>query len=69
VVRAAAEGLDPDRIDDVILAEGLYGGGVIARHAAITAGLADVPGMALNRHCAAGLSAVTTRPEHQGRDG
>jgi acetyl-CoA acyltransferase len=60
VVRAAAEGLDPDRIDDVILAEGLYGGGVIARHAAITAGLTDVPGMALNRHCAAGLSAVTS---------
>jgi acetyl-CoA acyltransferase len=60
VVRAAAEGLDPGRIDDVILAEGLYGGGVIARHAAITAGLTDVPGLAMNRHCAAGLSAVTT---------
>ena len=39
VVRAAAEGLDPEQIDDVILAEGLDGGGVIARHAAITAGL------------------------------
>ena len=58
VVRAAAEGLDPDRIDDVILAEGLHGGGVIARHAAITAGLTEVPGLALNRHCAAGLGAV-----------
>ena len=58
VVRAAKEGLDPAQIDDVILGEGLYGGGVIARHAAITSGLTTVPGLALNRHCAAGLSAV-----------
>jgi len=58
VVRAAAEGLDPERIDDVILAEGLAGGGVIARHAAITAGIQNVPGLAVNRHCAASLSAV-----------
>jgi acetyl-CoA acyltransferase len=60
VVRAAAEGIDPERFDDVIIAESLAGGGVIARHAAITAGLQNVPGMALNRHCAAGLSAVAT---------
>src|SRR5580692_1058648 len=60
VVRAAAEGLDPERVDDVILAEGLAGGGVIARHAAITAGLQNVPGQAVNRHCAASLSAVAT---------
>ena len=58
VVGAAAEGLDPALIDDVILGEGLYGGGVIARHAAITAGLTSVPGLAQNRHCAAGLAAV-----------
>ena len=58
VVRHATEGLDPNQIDDVILGEGLYGGGVIARHAAITSGLTTVPGVALNRHCAAGLSAV-----------
>ena len=58
VVRAAVEGLDPERIDDVILAEGLAGGGVIARHAAITAGIPNVPGLAVNRHCAASLSAV-----------
>jgi len=58
VVGAAAEGLDPGLIDDVILGEGLYGGGVIARHAAITAGLTSVPGLAQNRHCAAGLAAV-----------
>jgi len=58
VVAAAAAGLDASLIDDVILGEGLYGGGVIARHAALTAGLADVPGLAHNRHCAAGLAAV-----------
>ena len=52
--------IDPARIDDLILAEGLHGGGVIARHAAITAGLQNVPGLALNRHCAAGQSSVQT---------
>jgi acetyl-CoA acyltransferase len=58
VVSAAKDGLDPTQIDDVILGEGLYGGGVIARHAAITSGLTTVPGLALNRHCAAGPAAV-----------
>lgn len=58
VVSHAASGLDPDLVDDVILAEGLYGGGVVARHAALTAGLTDVPGLAQNRHCAAGQAAV-----------
>ena len=58
VVAAAAKGLDPASIDDVVLAEEHYGGGVLARHAALTAGLASVPGLALNRHCAAGLAAV-----------
>jgi acetyl-CoA C-acetyltransferase len=58
VVSTAAAGLDPALVDDVILAEGLYGGGVLARHAAVTAGLTDVAGMACNRHCAAGLAAV-----------
>ncbi len=62
VVAATAAELDAhvDRaqIDDIVLGEGLYGGGVIARHAAITAGLTSVPGMSDNRHCAAGLSAV-----------
>ena len=58
VVSAAAAGLDPDQIDDVILGEGLYGGGVVARYAAITAGLPAVPGLAQNRHCAAGQAAV-----------
>ena len=50
--------VDRADIDDLILGEGLYGGGVVARHAAITAGLTSVPGLATNRHCAAGLAAV-----------
>jgi acetyl-CoA acyltransferase len=58
VVGAVAAELDPSAIDDVILGEGLYGGGVVARHAAVTAGLQTVPGLATNRHCAAGQAAV-----------
>lgn len=55
----ARTGLSGAEIDDLVLAENLYGGGVIARHVAVTTGLTTVPGMALNRHCAAGLSAVS----------
>jgi acetyl-CoA acyltransferase len=58
VVGQAAAELDSVPIDDVILGEGLHGGGVVARHAAITAGLTTVPGLAVNRHCAASLGAV-----------
>ena len=47
-------------VDDLILGEGLYGGGVIARHTAVTAGLISVAGLAHNRHCAAGMAAVQT---------
>jgi acetyl-CoA C-acetyltransferase len=54
----ARSGLDAADIDDLILAENLYGGGVIARYVAARAGLPTVPGLALNRHCAGGLSAV-----------
>jgi acetyl-CoA acetyltransferase family protein len=50
--------IDPTLVDDVILGEGLYGGGDIARYAAIEAGLANAPGVAMNRHCAAGLAAI-----------
>src|SRR5262245_33666592 len=53
-------GVDPARIADVVLGEALYGGGDIARYAAIEAGLEHVAGLAHNRHCAAGLAAVTT---------
>ena len=59
-VGAALErsGIPASDIDDIVLAESLQGGGVIARHTAVRLGLTDVPGMADNRHCAAGLSAV-----------
>jgi acetyl-CoA acyltransferase len=60
VVATAADGLDPDLIDDVILGEGLYGGGVIARHAAVTTGLTTVPGLSHNRHCAAVQTAAAS---------
>jgi len=51
-------GVPADELDDVILAESMQGGGAIARHIAIDLGLLDVPGIAVNRHCAASLSAV-----------
>ena len=53
-------GIDPERFDDVVLGETLYGGGDIARYAAIEAGLVGAPGVAHNRHCASGLTAVQT---------
>ena len=63
--RAVAEavrrsGIDPAVIDDVVLGESLYGGGDVARYAAIEAGLTHVAGVAHNRHCASGLTALTT---------
>jgi acetyl-CoA acetyltransferase family protein len=51
-------GIPADDIDDIVLAESLQGGGVIARNVAVRLGLTGVPGLADNRHCAAGLSAV-----------
>jgi acetyl-CoA acetyltransferase family protein len=56
VVRRSA--IDPGEFDDVFLGEALYGGGDIARYAAIEAGMEQVPGIALNRHCATSLGAV-----------
>src|SRR3954468_5273761 len=53
-------GIDPRKVDDMVLAETRYGGGDIARYVAIEAGLEHIPGAAVNRHCAAGLTAVTT---------
>ncbi len=53
-------GIDPTSVDDVVLGECLYGGGDIARYAAIEAGLVQAPGVAHNRHCASGLAAVQT---------
>ncbi|NYI78308.1 thiolase family protein [Nocardioides panzhihuensis] len=51
-------GLDVADVDDVILAESNYGGGDIARHAAVVTGMTQVPGQAINRHCAGGLTAI-----------
>ena len=51
-------GISPQDVDDVILGESLYGGGDIARYAAIEAGLVNAPGLAHNRHCASGLAAL-----------
>lgn len=51
-------GVPLDDIDDLIVAESLQGGGVIARYVAVDMGMVGVPGLADNRHCAAGLSAV-----------
>ena len=51
-------GIDPQLVDDVVLGESLYGGGDIARYAAIEAGLVHAPGVAHNRHCASSLAAV-----------
>lgn len=60
VIAAAVErsGVPVADIDDIVLAESLQGGGVIARYAAVELGLTSVPGLADNRHCAAGLSAI-----------
>lgn len=51
-------GLASELVDDVILAESLYGGGVVARNAAVQAGMLSVSGQAINRHCAGSLTAV-----------
>src|SRR5215470_13328726 len=61
-VSAALErsGVPADDVDDLVLAESLQGGGVIARNVAVRLGLMDVPGLANNRHCASGLAAVAT---------
>jgi acetyl-CoA C-acetyltransferase len=62
VVEASLErtGIPAKEIDDLVLAEALYGGGVIARYVAVEAGMPSVPGLAENRHCASGLAAVQT---------
>lgn len=63
-------GLAPEVFDEVIMGEALAGGGDIARYAAIEAGLIDVAGTAMNRHCASGLAAVSSAAAgiHAGMD-
>ncbi|MBX6388278.1 MAG: thiolase family protein [Frankia sp.] len=51
-------GITPQSVDDVVLGESLYGGGVIARYVAIETGLVNAPGLANNRHCASGMAAI-----------
>ena len=62
-VGAAIEraGVPTADIDDIVVAESLQGGGVIGRNVAVRLGLDHIPGLADNRHCAAGLSAVHAR--------
>lgn len=60
ILQAAVDrsGIDPALIDDVVFAESGYGGGALARHAAVEVGLTQAGGMAVNRHCAGSLTAV-----------
>ena len=51
-------GIPGSEVDDAQMGEVLQGGGDIARHAAIELGILEVPGVALNRHCASGMAAV-----------
>ncbi|MBX3510510.1 MAG: thiolase family protein, partial [Hyphomonadaceae bacterium] len=54
----ARAGIASDLIDDVVFAESLYGGGALARHAAVEAGLMNPAGTAVNRHCAGSLTSL-----------
>ncbi|WP_208028990.1 thiolase family protein [Rhabdothermincola sediminis] len=57
----ARSGVPAEEVDDLILGEVLQGGGCIARYLANDLGLPpDTPGLAVNRQCATGMSAVTT---------
>jgi acetyl-CoA acetyltransferase family protein len=59
-IAAATErsGVPASDLDDLILAESLQGGGVIGRNIAVRLGMPNVPGVALNRHCASGITAI-----------
>ncbi len=59
-VSAAIErsGVPASELDDLILAESLQGGGVIGRNIAVRLGMPNVPGVAVNRHCASGITSV-----------
>ncbi|HEX9683481.1 MAG TPA: thiolase family protein [Acidimicrobiales bacterium] len=52
-------GIPAGDVDDLILGEVLAGGGDVARYVVIDLGLPpDTPGMAINRQCASGMTAV-----------
>jgi acetyl-CoA C-acetyltransferase len=62
VLRACLDDLawPPDAVDDVVLGNARGGGGSLARRAALAAGLGpSVPGVTVDRQCAAGLAAIT----------
>src|ERR1700734_2321953 len=61
--------LDPAAFDDIVLAEANYGGGDLARHAAVEAGLTQVPRQGGNRHWAGSLTAVEVAAGDSRRDG
>jgi acetyl-CoA C-acetyltransferase len=59
VLRAVLADAGIERVDEVILGNGLYGGGNPARVAALVAGLPeDVPALTLDTQCCAGLDAI-----------
>src|SRR5690606_2932497 len=49
-------GVDPSLIEDVGFGESMQGGGNVGRHAAIAAGLTNLPGVATQRWCASGMA-------------
>jgi acetyl-CoA acetyltransferase family protein len=51
-------GIPSTDVDDLALGESLQGGGDMARYAAVDLGLSEIPGVALNRHCASGMASV-----------
>jgi acetyl-CoA acyltransferase len=51
-------GIPAGDVDDLALGESLQGGGDVARYAAVELGLTEIPGLALNRHCASGMASV-----------
>lgn len=54
-------GIPGEDVDDLVLGEVLQGGGDVARYVAIDLGLPpDLPGLAVNRQCASGMTAVDT---------
>ena len=57
-------GVAPELFEEVAMGEVLYGGGVIARNAAIEAGLTNAASYAVNRQCASGLTAIEHSAAH-----
>jgi acetyl-CoA C-acetyltransferase len=57
-ISAAVErsGVDPSKIEDIGCGESMQGGGNLGRHAAIAAGLTNLPGVATQRWCASGMA-------------